>query len=230
MLVAKPMVTMKLSKLVLPLLTSVAMLVSTPVSADTVNFMGSGKGLGVVIHSPSLGDISVKAGELNWARTSGTELPALFYSYCVDANHYLVSPQTFTVRSSDDLDTPGVTDAGGKAAWLVNTYAEQIHATGSNLDAAGLQIAIWTALYNENGSFTSGPFKLLTTGEVATRAQFFLTTLFSGPTGFQTSTAKWLDTPTGQDQMIPVPEPGSMLLLGTGLAAGWRAVRKRRSA
>lgn len=197
--------------------------------ADGINFMGTGNGMNVVVKSPGLGIIHVHAGELNWSRTSGDDLPLLFYSYCVDPNHYLTYSQDVTVRDSDELQVPGVTDAGGKAAWLINTYAGQIHQSGDDLQAAALQVAIWAAMYNANGSLTSGAFALQTTGAVATQAQTFLNNLFSGPNGYRTSNALWLDARVGQDQMTPVPEPGSLLLLGSGLAVAWRARRSRKA-
>ena len=196
--------------------------------AATINFMGTGKGEVVAIHSPSLGDLNVRAGELLWSAGSPGELPLLFYAYCVDPNHWLNTSQMIAVRSSDDLDTSWVDDAGPKAAWLINTYAPSIHDGGSNTDAAALQIAIWSAMYNQSGSVSDGPFRLNSTGPVATVAQNMLTSVFNGPTGFNASGTSWLDAAAGQDQMIPTPEPGTWLLLGTGLAAAWRIARRKQ--
>jgi hypothetical protein len=200
-------------------------------SADTINFLGTGKGLSVSIDSPGLGTIQVQAGELNWQFVAPTPdgLAAQFLAYCVDASSWLASSQAVTLRSSDAFEVPGVADAGEKAAWLVNTYAPAIHAGGSNTEAAALQVAIWAAIYNPAGALTGGAFALNTTGAVATQAQVYLDALFSDPAN--RSTALWLDVPAGagQDQltMSPVPEPGTLVLLGSGLAVAWRARRRR---
>jgi hypothetical protein len=196
--------------------------------ADTINFMGTGKGEVVSIHSPMLGDLNVRAGELLWSAGSPIELPLLFYAYCVDANNWLRTSQMITIRDAADLDIPGVEAAGEKAAWLINTYAPAVHSTGSNLDAAALQIAIWGALYNPSGDLTDGPFRLNSTGAVATVAQNFLDSVFAAPAGFSIANRAWLDTASGQDQMIPAPEPGSLLLTATGLLAAWRIARRKR--
>jgi hypothetical protein len=206
---------------------AVLMAYAAPAAADTINFMSVGKGANVEITSPVLGTVSVRAGELNWS-SSGESLALLFYAYCVDATQWLQPTQIVAVQSSDDLEAAGVTDAGGKVAWLVNTYAPTVHTTGTDLDAAALQIAIWAAMYNESGSLTTGPFTLRSTGPVATQAQVFLDNLFSGPTGFKTSTTAWLNTASGQDQMIPTPEPGTLLLMGTGLTLAYRAARRKK--
>jgi hypothetical protein len=65
--------------------------ITTAASADTINFLGTGKGLGVSIDSPGLGTISVHAGELNWQFVPPTPdgLTAEFLAYCVDANNWL---------------------------------------------------------------------------------------------------------------------------------------------
>jgi hypothetical protein len=196
------------------------------VSAASINFMGTGQGANVSIHSPTLGDLTVHAGELRWSTSSSQELATLFYAYCVDATQYLNATQVVTLQPSDDLSISGVGQPGGKVAWLVNTYAADIHNHGTAIDAAALQIAIWAALYNPDGSLTTGAFRLNTAGPVATQARVFLDNLFTGPSGFRTSDATWLNASTGQDQMIPTPEPGTILLMGTGLLLAWRAAQR----
>lgn len=203
-------------------------------SASTINFTGEGK-VGIVsIQSPALGNLTVYAGELDWQWVGAPPpgyAPGAFYTYCIDANNYVTTNQTVTPTSIDLLSNPGVTDAGKKAAWLFNTYASNIHSSGTGTDAAALQVAIWAALYNPTNSLTSGPFKLFSTGDVATEAQTYLNALYSGPSGYNVSTALWLDAPAGagQDQILSaIPEPASLFLFGSGLAALAARARRRR--
>jgi len=199
-------------------------------SAATINFVGEGK-VGVVdIHSPALGDIWVYAGELEWQWAGGG---SPFYTYCVDANHWTLNSQDVTVQPSSALTTPGVTDAGGKAAWLVNNFAPWVHSSGSGDDAAALQVAIWTALYDSGSTLNSGPFKLLSANSyITTHAQSYLSALYSAPGGgYYSSSALFLDAPAGygQDQMpIPtIPEPATLLLFGGGIGCLVARIRRR---
>jgi hypothetical protein len=202
---------------------------SAPAFASTIHFTGEGKSAAVTIQSPSLGVLSTDAGELDWAWVGVPPAgqPASFYTYCVDPNHYLLNLQDVSLTSSDFLTSAGVTDAGEKAAWLVNTYAPSIHQSGNGTDAAALQVAIWEAISDNNPNLSAGGFRLFGTPGIAAEAQGYLDALFSGPGGYHTSTAIWVDAISGQDQMMPTPEPASLLLCGSGLILFARRIRSK---
>ena len=216
------------------------LMVAAPAFASTITFTGEGKKAAVTIQSPSLGVLSTDAGELDWSwvGTPPAGQPASFYTYCVDPNHYLLGTQEVTLTDSDFLTVDGVTDAGEKAAWLINTYAPGIHQSGSGADAAALQVAIWEAISDNAPNLSAGGFRLIGTPGIAAEAQGFLNALFSGPGGYYTSDTLWLDTRNGQDQMLTaatgpqtltaVPEPASLLLCGSGLIAFARRIRSKR--
>ncbi len=209
---------------------------STRAVASTIQFQGEGKAGIVEIRSNGFpGGVWTYAGELDW---SWVGLPAdgftssWIYTYCVGADNYLQNQQGVTARPSDALTTAGVTDAGAKVAWLIDTYAPGIHASGTGTDAAALQVAIWEALYDNDRNLSTGRFQLLDARDalVWIEAQSYLTAL--GFANYSAVSATWLDTSAGQDQLVPTPiaEPASLLMLATGClaACGWRLARRSR--
>ncbi|HXH05805.1 MAG TPA: hypothetical protein VNI83_04360 [Vicinamibacterales bacterium] len=204
--------------------------------AEFIDFTGLGHA--AVVDVRGLLNARVWAGEINWVwvGTPPDGFDAAFYTYCVDITHVLTDPQQVTIRSSSELAP--ATGGGGKVAWLLNTYAPAIRAGGTNTQAAALQVAIWEALYDTVPSLTSGSFYLAstTTSAIRTQAQSYLAALYSGPGGYYTSTAVWLDSPRGQDQILLVAEPSGILLLAGGalffrrrLLSASRAARDARA-
>jgi hypothetical protein len=203
-----------------------ALLVPAATQAASLDFTGVGKAEVVTLYG--VRNVTAYAGELDWTWLTGQPAgtPTSFYSYCVDVLNNETDPQNVTVRLTNDASAPA---ALTKAAWLFNTFAPAIHATGSNAMAAGLQLAIWEVLYDSTYNLGSGAFYVSASAQALSYGTQYLTALTNAGPGYSTAVAMWLDAErgAGQDQITSVPEPATLLLLGGGAAL--LGIRRRRA-
>jgi hypothetical protein len=153
------------------------------------------------------------AGEIDWLLTSATGFQQSIVTYCVDL--FDDAQHTQTVSVSNDIDNSltsatspqSTSGAGGRAAWLVNTYAAD--ASTDNDKAAGLQIAVWDTMYATNAFSVSAPLQAMNWASQ-----------YLGTVGSNTSTGVYFDAQSGlgQDQIATnTPEPASIMLMMLGM-------------
>jgi hypothetical protein len=219
---------------------------AAPAAANSLIYDGMGHRSVVTIALNGSQEGPYYAGEINWLWDTAPEgFAEAIYTYCVDPFNSAITPQSVVNESTDVMIVDGVLDpsAGGRAAWLFNTYAPTIRAGGTDVEAAGLQVAIWEAVNDADNDLADGDFALIVNSvvyggesmatDIRDQAQSYLDALFYAPGQFHTSTAVWLDaTPTGQDQITQlaqpstlVSEPGTLLLFSFGVPA---ALMRRR--
>jgi PEP-CTERM motif-containing protein len=199
----------------------------------TITF-GSFSGGTAQIHAPGTlaNNLTVELGSVLISGALGT-----FESYCVDLNHYMNEHSTVTtaldtMANWNQASTQTSQNASGLASWLYMTFAAQAASTNNNVDRAALSLAIWNVLYDADYNVTTGTGFWVASSIYATRANAMLQALQAyQASGGLLPYANWLRTTDGpgnytQDFITTVPEPGTLALVGIGLA--FAAASKRR--
>ncbi|MGH9408479.1 MAG: PEP-CTERM sorting domain-containing protein [Vicinamibacterales bacterium] len=204
---------------------------ASPITIDIGSFSGGT----AVIHAPGTlaNGLDVELGSVLITGPLGT-----FGSYCVDLQHYDIQGANETVVNTMDNwsnTVSGTPDpqGGREASWLYNTYEPA--AFGNQTDEAALSLAIWNALYDTDYTVLSGSgFSVtsLSNATYGTIANQYLSALQTElASGAALPDDLWLQTANSsphyaQDFIAPVPEPGTLVLLATGVAG---AVTRRRA-
>lgn len=180
---------------------------------------------------------SPNAARIQGVRTGGTTTllpgpPYAFNTYCVELGqtingggqtHPNVTPLLGSVTNTGGITGPVLFDAtrtdqlerlwGSFFPWIGN----------SQLNSSAFQLAQWEITFDNDLSLTSGVFQ---SGDaVAGLAQALLNDVATGAANINQKLLL-LSGPDIQDQVTPVPEPGTMLALGLGATAFLRR-RKR---
>jgi hypothetical protein len=150
--------------------------------------------------------------------------------YCIQLGRDIYPGTNDFLLSPTDLIWTGADAAmGARVAGLYNRYAPGINGSGDGARGAGLQFAMWELIYDYGAlDLDTGNFQYYDEGSYtdysADARDWAETYLGDGATGVAGYYAD------GQDLIGPIPEPGTLLLLGAGLlGAGALAWRKRRS-
>ncbi len=158
--------------------------------------------------------------------------PTSFTGYCVDIEHFFTNNESVTINDTSGLTKNSISpNSGYRVAWLYNTYSSSVT---TNLQAAGLQAAVWEALYDNNLNLSSGWYSV-DSSEVAVIAQAntYLSALTTaiGNGSYLTAHSTWFNAGgLGQDILGPsqVPEPGMVSLLASTSLSGLWVLRRRK--
>lgn len=162
---------------------------------------------------------TVAMGALTFSTGSGS-----IVTYCADATSPLNSNSNpYTVGAVDMTANTGISLA---AKILATSFSSATTAD----QQAGLQLAIWDALYDNGSSFNSSTGNFSVVSGVSSTVLNLASTYYTNGKNSNPTTAVELFTSQGaggQSQLHVVPEPASLAILGMGV---FGLIRRRRSA
>ena len=163
-------------------------------------------------------------GAYGFNMTDGNGILGNFIAWCLDLEHFLSSGLYETTKTpfSNSFGLNSAERARVQSVFDAN-YASLNSA--DNTQAAGFQVALWNALYDDDGVATAGAFAVAG-GAVGAQADAFLTAAvnFAGPKQYNLTFLESLSTnPSSQNLVTVAPVP---LPAAAGRGPGpWRSGR-----
>ncbi|MCE7975360.1 MAG: PEP-CTERM sorting domain-containing protein [Leptolyngbya sp. PLA1] len=201
----------------------------------TVQYTGTGQGRTVHVASPEFNG-NVFAGQLKHTISGGlgddAEYNGNHLTFCTDLSQRVTStPRTYEIVGLDDM--PNSTPMGGAKADAIRKMYDfaggsQLLGTTSTDLGAAFQLAVWEiitdynpSIFGGNLSVTSGSFRATKTdgSSLWTGVQTQLAALLGAATteGNGSTHLAGIRSTGYQDQIVPIPAPGSAVLAGLGL-------------
>ncbi|MBX3358639.1 MAG: hypothetical protein KF745_09445 [Phycisphaeraceae bacterium] len=209
--------------------------------ADTVEMVriGEGKGRVLTLSGSAVGGnfYTFSIGELTYEFRNGTGeasvLNGVIQTFCADlAQDSSFEWEQYNIVPLEDAPDPGPAMGASRAQAIANIFAGangQQHATPDY--AAAFQMMVWKIIYDYDGTEASVD---VNTGTVnfSSSANYFAGVMdkYNELRGFLGTAApigglRGASNPNFQDQLVVVPSPGSLALVGAAL--GLAAVRRR---